>query len=203
MLEAGKRLLHHNNTAFSLTVLLIPPPLDSDASDVTGQIDSEAAVSDHAVTLHRLPPVEHDSGPVHPSEYMELHARHVADAVAALAAPVAAVVVDWFGTTLLDVARELESLWHGVPMAPWPLYAEQPLNAFEIVACMGVVVGLRTCAGWGRGDGARGAEPDGRRQAGEEGQGEGARDEGRVQEGRGGGRVVVHRHAETGARYAS
>jgi hypothetical protein len=33
-------------------------------------------------------------------------------------------------------------------MAPWPLYAEQPLNAFEIVACMGVAVELRTCAGW-------------------------------------------------------
>jgi hypothetical protein len=28
---------------------------------------------------------------------------------------------------------EAESLWHGVPMAPWPLYAEQPLNAFELV----------------------------------------------------------------------
>uniref|UniRef100_K3ZZA3 Glycosyltransferase n=1 Tax=Setaria italica TaxID=4555 RepID=K3ZZA3_SETIT len=36
----------------------------------------------------------------------------------------------------------LESLWHGVPMAPWPLYAEQPLNAFELVACMGVAVEL-------------------------------------------------------------
>jgi hypothetical protein len=103
MLEAGKRLLHHNNTAFSLTVLLIPPPLDSDASDVTSQVDSEAAASDHAVTFHRLPPVEHDSGLVHPSEYVELHALHVANAVAGLAAP----VVDWFGTTLLDVAREL------------------------------------------------------------------------------------------------
>ncbi|CAN6199115.1 unnamed protein product [Urochloa humidicola] len=41
----------------------------------------------------------------------------------------------------------LESLWHGVPMAPWPLYAEQPLNAFELVACMGVAVELRVCTG--------------------------------------------------------
>ncbi|CAL5080102.1 unnamed protein product [Urochloa decumbens] len=34
----------------------------------------------------------------------------------------------------------LQALWSGVPMAPWPLYAEQHLNAFEIVASMGVAV---------------------------------------------------------------
>ncbi|MBC2899681.1 hypothetical protein CFC21_112504 [Triticum aestivum] len=37
----------------------------------------------------------------------------------------------------------LESLWHGLPMAPWPLYAEQHLNAFELVADMGVAVPLK------------------------------------------------------------
>ncbi|KAF7060375.1 hypothetical protein CFC21_067168 [Triticum aestivum] len=37
----------------------------------------------------------------------------------------------------------LESLWHGIPMAPWPLYAEQHLNAFELVADMGVAVPLK------------------------------------------------------------
>ncbi|KAF0899740.1 hypothetical protein E2562_024067 [Oryza meyeriana var. granulata] len=37
----------------------------------------------------------------------------------------------------------LESLWYGVPMAPWPLYAEQHLNAFELVAAMGVAVPLK------------------------------------------------------------
>ncbi|OEL32549.1 UDP-glycosyltransferase 71A15 [Dichanthelium oligosanthes] len=36
----------------------------------------------------------------------------------------------------------LESLWHGVPMAPWPLYAEQHLNAFELVSVMGVAVAM-------------------------------------------------------------
>ncbi|GJN07359.1 hypothetical protein PR202_ga25183 [Eleusine coracana subsp. coracana] len=36
----------------------------------------------------------------------------------------------------------LESLWHGVPMVPWPLYGEQHLNAFELVAEMGVAVEL-------------------------------------------------------------
>ncbi|CAL5090220.1 unnamed protein product [Urochloa decumbens] len=34
----------------------------------------------------------------------------------------------------------LQALWSGVPMAPWPLYAEQHLNAFELVASMGVAV---------------------------------------------------------------
>ncbi|KAK3127105.1 hypothetical protein QOZ80_7AG0568370 [Eleusine coracana subsp. coracana] len=36
----------------------------------------------------------------------------------------------------------LESLWHGVPMIPWPLYAEQHLNAFELVSVMGVAVAM-------------------------------------------------------------
>ncbi|CAN6205468.1 unnamed protein product [Urochloa humidicola] len=37
----------------------------------------------------------------------------------------------------------LESLWHGVPMAPWPLYAEQHTNAFTFVAAMGIAVPLK------------------------------------------------------------
>ncbi|KAJ1291013.1 hypothetical protein BS78_02G286800 [Paspalum vaginatum] len=37
----------------------------------------------------------------------------------------------------------LESLWHGVPLAPWPLYAEQHLNAFELVSVMGVAVAMK------------------------------------------------------------
>ncbi|CAM0905975.1 unnamed protein product [Alopecurus aequalis] len=36
----------------------------------------------------------------------------------------------------------LESLWFGVPMVPWPLYAEQHLNAFTLVAYMGVAVAM-------------------------------------------------------------
>jgi hypothetical protein len=37
----------------------------------------------------------------------------------------------------------LESLWHGVPMVPWPLFAEQHLNAFELVSVMGVAVAMQ------------------------------------------------------------
>ncbi|EMS67246.1 Anthocyanidin 5,3-O-glucosyltransferase [Triticum urartu] len=36
----------------------------------------------------------------------------------------------------------LESLWSGVPMIPWPLYGEQHLNAFELVAGVGAAVAL-------------------------------------------------------------
>uniref|UniRef100_A0A0E0D1M6 Glycosyltransferase n=1 Tax=Oryza meridionalis TaxID=40149 RepID=A0A0E0D1M6_9ORYZ len=36
----------------------------------------------------------------------------------------------------------LESLWFGVPMLPWPLGAEQHMNAFTLVAAMGVAVPL-------------------------------------------------------------
>ncbi|XP_052189589.1 anthocyanidin 3-O-glucosyltransferase 2-like [Diospyros lotus] len=37
----------------------------------------------------------------------------------------------------------LESLWFGVPMAAWPLYAEQKLNAFELVKELEVAVEIK------------------------------------------------------------
>ncbi|XP_010260710.1 PREDICTED: anthocyanidin 3-O-glucosyltransferase 2-like [Nelumbo nucifera] len=37
----------------------------------------------------------------------------------------------------------LESLWYGVPLATWPLYAEQHLNAFQLVKELGLAVELR------------------------------------------------------------
>jgi len=37
----------------------------------------------------------------------------------------------------------LESLWFGVPMLAWPLYAEQHLNDVEMVRDLGVAVGLK------------------------------------------------------------
>lgn len=37
----------------------------------------------------------------------------------------------------------LESLWHGVPIATWPLYAEQQMNAFEMVKELGLAVEIR------------------------------------------------------------
>ncbi|KAJ4702698.1 Glycosyltransferase [Melia azedarach] len=37
----------------------------------------------------------------------------------------------------------LESLWYGVPIATWPLYAEQQMNAFELVKELGLAVEIR------------------------------------------------------------
>lgn len=37
----------------------------------------------------------------------------------------------------------LESLWFGVPMAAWPLYAEQQINAFLMVEELGLAVEIK------------------------------------------------------------
>lgn len=37
----------------------------------------------------------------------------------------------------------LESLWFGVPLATWPIYAEQKLNAFEMVVELGLAVEIK------------------------------------------------------------
>ncbi|KAG2260630.1 hypothetical protein Bca4012_008642 [Brassica carinata] len=45
----------------------------------------------------------------------------------------------------------LESLWFGVPVAAWPMYAEQQLNAFTLVKELGLAVDLRMDYVSGRG----------------------------------------------------
>ena len=37
----------------------------------------------------------------------------------------------------------LESLWFGVPIAAWPMYAEQQINAFEMVKELGLAVEVK------------------------------------------------------------
>ncbi|XP_050368845.1 UDP-glycosyltransferase 43-like [Argentina anserina] len=37
----------------------------------------------------------------------------------------------------------LESVWYGVPIATWPIYAEQQMNAFEIVKELELAVGIK------------------------------------------------------------
>lgn len=37
----------------------------------------------------------------------------------------------------------LESLWFGVPIATWPMYAEQQINAFQMVRDLELAVELR------------------------------------------------------------
>ena len=37
----------------------------------------------------------------------------------------------------------LEGLWFGVPIAAWPMYAEQQLNAFQMVVDLGLAVEIK------------------------------------------------------------
>ncbi|XP_049412051.1 anthocyanidin 3-O-glucosyltransferase 2-like [Solanum stenotomum] len=37
----------------------------------------------------------------------------------------------------------LESLWFGVPIATWPMYAEQQVNAFEMVVDLEIAVDIK------------------------------------------------------------
>jgi UDP:flavonoid glycosyltransferase YjiC (YdhE family) len=37
----------------------------------------------------------------------------------------------------------LESLWYGVPIATWPVYAEQQMNAFQLVRELELAVEIR------------------------------------------------------------
>lgn len=37
----------------------------------------------------------------------------------------------------------LESLWYGVPIAAWPIYAEQHINAFNMVKELGLAVEVK------------------------------------------------------------
>ncbi|XP_066394872.1 UDP-glycosyltransferase 71K1-like [Miscanthus floridulus] len=109
MLEAGKRLITRGGRALSLTVLLIPPPTEEVAADVDAHIRREEA-SGLDIRFVRLPAVEPpDFRGIEDfvSRLVQLHAPHVRAAMSSLASPVAAFVIDFFCTTLLDVSREL------------------------------------------------------------------------------------------------
>ncbi|CAD6223732.1 unnamed protein product [Miscanthus lutarioriparius] len=111
MLEAGKRLLTRGRCAVSLTVLAIPPPPTEElAADLDAYIRREEA-SGLDIRFVRLPAVEPptDSRGIEEfvSRLVQLHAPHVRAAISSLSSPVAAFVIDFFCTTLLDVSREL------------------------------------------------------------------------------------------------
>ncbi|TVU04079.1 hypothetical protein EJB05_50370, partial [Eragrostis curvula] len=111
MLEAGRRLLACSDRALSLTVLVMPPPMEQLASEVDGHIRREEGRGGGDVRFHRLPAVEPPTdhqGPVEfASRVVRLHAPHVRAAVAALPCPVAAILLDLFYTEMLDVSRGL------------------------------------------------------------------------------------------------
>jgi hypothetical protein len=109
MLEAGKRLITRGGRALSLTVFLIPPPTEEVAADVDAHIRREEA-SGLDIRFVRLPAVDPptDSRGIEEfvSRLVQLHAPHVRAAISSMSSPVAAFVIDFFCTTLLDVSRE-------------------------------------------------------------------------------------------------
>ena len=110
MVAAGKRMLDASGGALSLTVLVMQAPTAPKAAEVDGHVRREAA-SGLDIRFLNLPPVEPPTSYVAPEEfnfrYTQLHAPQVEEAVAGLASPVAAIVVDLFCTPLLDAAGEL------------------------------------------------------------------------------------------------
>ncbi|KAM0841241.1 hypothetical protein ACQ4PT_059097 [Festuca glaucescens] len=110
MLDAGKRLLARSDGALSLTVLVMQAPTENNRSEVAGHIRRVEA-SGLDIRFHHLPAVESptDFEGIEEliSRFVQLHADHVKAAISALTCPVAALVVDLFGTMLLDVSREL------------------------------------------------------------------------------------------------
>ncbi|RZS26004.1 hypothetical protein BHM03_00059292 [Ensete ventricosum] len=115
MVEAAKRLLHLEGNHFSATFLLARLPSQSSGSAVASYLRTTAA-SGLDISFQELPPVEFPVDTEGPedfiSRYIEAHKSHVKVAFASLSssATVAALVFDFFATTLIDVAVEV-----GVP----------------------------------------------------------------------------------------
>ncbi|KAG8099904.1 hypothetical protein GUJ93_ZPchr0013g34771 [Zizania palustris] len=110
MLDAGKRMLGRSGAAISLTVLVMQPPMDKLPSDFDAHIRREEA-SGLDIRFHLLPAVEppRDFQGIEDfvSRLVQLNAPHVKAAISGLTGPVAALVIDLFCTSLLDVSREL------------------------------------------------------------------------------------------------
>ena len=110
LLEAGKRLLACAGGKLSLTVLVMPPPTEQLAAEVQGHIRREEA-SGLDIRFVHLPAVEPPTDfrgiEEFLSRFVQMHSPDVRAAVAALPCPVAALVLDFFCTALLDVSRDL------------------------------------------------------------------------------------------------
>ncbi|XP_044974077.1 anthocyanidin 3-O-glucosyltransferase 2-like [Hordeum vulgare subsp. vulgare] len=110
MLDAGKRLLARSGGGLSLTVLVMQAPAANDRAEVAAHIQREEA-SGLDIRFQHLPAVEPPTDCLgieeFVSRFVQLHAAHVKAAISGLACPVAALVVDFFCTTMLDVSREL------------------------------------------------------------------------------------------------
>jgi len=112
LIEAGKRLLGHGGRhaqEFAVTVLVVRPPTPESASEVDAHV-RRVEESGTGVRFHHLPaeaPPTDCGGNLQEfkSRYLELYKPHVRAAARELRA--SALVIDFFATTVLDVAREL------------------------------------------------------------------------------------------------
>lgn len=115
MMEAAKRLLQlqQEENLFSITVLLIRSPEPASASIFSSYLQSVASSSldIHFETLPPIdPPTDADGAVDFVSLYIQSHKPQVKAALTRSTIPVAALVLDFFATTIIDVADEL-----GVP----------------------------------------------------------------------------------------
>ncbi|XP_008789832.2 UDP-glycosyltransferase 71K1-like [Phoenix dactylifera] len=115
MVETAKRLLRlqQEENHFSVTVLLIQSPNPASASTFSPDVQSVAS-SGLDIRFQDLPPVDPptdtDGALDFVSLYIQSHKPHVKAALTRSSIPVAALVLDFFATTIVDVADEL-----GVP----------------------------------------------------------------------------------------
>ncbi|KAL6840675.1 hypothetical protein ACP4OV_029539 [Aristida adscensionis] len=111
MLEVGKRLLAQSGHALAITVLIMPEPVAKKWTSEIAELVRKEEASGLDIRFHRLPaadpPTDHTGIEEYISRYVQRYAPHVRAAVAGLACPVAAVVVDIFCTALFDAAHEL------------------------------------------------------------------------------------------------
>jgi len=110
LLEAGKRLLARAGGKLSLTVLVMRPPTEQLAAEVEGHFRREEASGLDVRFVHLPavdPPTDFAGIEEFVSRFVQMHAPHVRAAISSSASPVAAVVLDFFCTTLIDVCRDV------------------------------------------------------------------------------------------------
>jgi len=110
LFEAGKRLLARAGGKLSLTVLVMRPPTEQLAAEVEGHFRREEASGLDVRFVHLPavdPPTDFAGIEEFVSRFVQMHAPHVRAAISSSASPVAAVVLDFFCTTLIDVCRDV------------------------------------------------------------------------------------------------
>ncbi|KAF3325452.1 anthocyanidin 3-O-glucosyltransferase 2-like protein [Carex littledalei] len=114
MVEAAKRLLQCNSTSsnsLSITFLLMQTPTADSMSNITESYLRSVDSLNLPINFQQLPVVKPPAQFDDPEEfitiYVKLHLPHVKDAIATSGSRVAALVLDPFATSLIDLGNEL------------------------------------------------------------------------------------------------